>query len=151
MDYRIEYEAEPAEADLQVIVDGLLDPAETGAAASAYVPFAFFARDAEGGVAGGVVGNTGGPWLYVSALWVTERLRGHRIGSSLMDRAEQLGIQRGCTGAYLDTFSARALAFYEARGYETFGRLDGFDDGGVRSFLRKTLRPEPAFSSSVHG
>lgn len=139
MDYRIEYEAEPAAADLQVIADALWDAAETRAASSPYVPFAFFVRHPDGSLAGGVVGNTGGPWLYVSALWVAEPLRGRRIGSSLMDSAERLGIQRGCTGAYLDTLSARALAFYENRGYELFGRLDGFADDGVRSFLRKTL------------
>jgi len=143
VDYQIDFDPEPTEGDIQVVAAGVTVPAETGTTASAYTPFAFFIRDADKKVVGGIVGNTGGPWVYISALWVTERLRGRGLGSRLLNRAEQLGSQRGCAGSYLDTLSADALAFYEARGYELFGRLDGFVDGGVRSFLRKNLSRNP--------
>jgi GNAT superfamily N-acetyltransferase len=139
MPYRIEFSADPSPADLQVVTDGLLAPAVPEAERPAYLPLAFFVRDDAGAIIGGVIGNTGGPWLYVSALWVAEEMRGRRLGSRLMDAAERMAVRRGCTGAYLDTLAPGALAFYRARGYELFGELDGFPGGRMRCFLRKAL------------
>ncbi len=144
MEYRIEFEPDPDAADLRVVTDGLLDHAAAERGASAYVPAAFIARDDAARVVGGVWGNTGDVWLYVSALWVAEGLRGLGLGSRLMDGMERLAVERGCTGAYLDTLSERAFAFYRARGYREFGQLP-FSAGRTRHFLRKTLvaGPEP--------
>ena len=143
MIHRIEFAAEPRPADLQAIADGLRAPNPPEPQDPPHDPLAFFVRDDAGDVAAGVVGNTAGAWLYVGALWVAEALRGRRIGTRLMDAAEELAVRRGCTGAYLDTFSPRALAFYRARGYEVFGELDGGPAGRTRTFLRKPLPPEP--------
>ena len=141
MTHRIEFAAEPSAAELQAIANGLREPNPPEPQDPPNDPLAFFVRDGNGGVAAGVVGNTAGAWLYVAALWVAEPLRGHRVGTQLMDAAEELAVRRGCTGAYLDTFSPRALAFYRARGYDVFGELDGGPAGRTRTFLRKPLRP----------
>lgn len=138
MEYRIEFAPDPDTPEVQVITDGLLAHAAAESGASGYVPVTFFARNEAGTIVGGVSGNTGEMWLYVSALWVAEGMRGRGIGSKLMDRAERLAIERGCTGAYLDTLSDPALAFYHARGYREFGRLP-FSAVRTRYFLRKDL------------
>jgi GNAT superfamily N-acetyltransferase len=141
MPVRIEIVGDPSAADLEVVSDGLL-AADAWGGVSAYVPLVVFARDEKGRVVGGVVGNTGPPWFYISALWVTERLRGQGLGSRLMDCAEQEASSRGCAGAYLDTFSLPALGFYRAHGYESFGELPGRGVAPTRHFLRKTLAVE---------
>jgi GNAT superfamily N-acetyltransferase len=137
--YQIEPSDSPAPEDLRVLEEGLLEAGELDWQRQPYQPVAFFVRDRRGVVLGGVVGNTGGPWLYIAALWVTSSLRGRGIGSKLMDAVEAEASARGCTEAYLDTFSLPALEFYRNRGYELFGRLDLGSAHPVRHFLKRPL------------
>lgn len=141
--YRIEPSEAAAPADLQVLEEGLREAAELPWQREPYRQLTYFVRDGRGGVLGGIAGNTGGPWLYVAALWVAPGLRGQGIGTRLMDAAEAEAIARGCTGAYLDTFSEPALAFYHRRGYRHFGRLDAGGAHPVRHFLRRDLARAP--------
>ena len=69
----------PEAHDLQVLEEGLRDSGEVHWQRQPYRPLALFLRDEHEGVLGGVVGNTGGPWLYVAALCVTPPLRGKGI------------------------------------------------------------------------
>lgn len=41
-----------------------------------------------------------------------------------MKRAELYAVERGCTNAFLDTFSFQARPFYEKLGYRVFGILE---------------------------
>jgi hypothetical protein len=68
-------------------------------------------------------------WLFISHLWMAEALRGQR--------AEREAARRDCRRAYLDTFDFQALGFYQKRGYEVFGSLEGFPTGHRRYFLQK--------------
>ena len=74
---------------------------------------AIFVRDAEGQILGGLLGDTYWGWLYISILWIDERLRNQGYGEKLLAAAEQEAIQRGCTHAHLETMSFQALPFYE--------------------------------------
>src|SRR5512145_3127907 len=70
-----------------------------------WVPLHVFLRDAEGGVRGGLVGETWGRSLFVSQLWVGEGLRGRGHGAALLAAAEAEARRRGCGFAHLDTMS----------------------------------------------
>jgi GNAT superfamily N-acetyltransferase len=94
-----------------------------------------------GGVIGGLWGHTSFGWLYTQLLVVPEALRGQGVGRQLLQAAELLALQRGCHGAWLDTFNPQALLFYERVGYQRFGQLADFPAGGTRYFLKKELAP----------
>jgi len=71
---------------------------------------------------------------------VSDRVRGSSYGTRLMEHIEREAIARGCTDAYLDTFSFQAPEFYKRLGYEVFGELEDFPVGHSRIFLRKRLK-----------
>jgi len=100
---------------------------------------AIFIRDPEQQILGGLLGDTYWGWLYVSILWIDERLRSQGYGERLLAAAEQEAVRRGCKHAHLDTMSFQALPFYEKHGYEVFGVLEDLPEGRKRYFLQKTL------------
>ena len=136
---RISVEPDAADADVATVMAGLRafnvdvlgDPAEE--------PVRIFLRDQNGAVAGGLLGHIRWRWLYVSKLWMRQDLRGYGHGAALMDAAEDLARTRGCIGAYLDTFEYQARPFYEKRGYQLFGTLEGYPPGYRQYFLAKRL------------
>lgn len=101
------------------------------------------ARDTAGALVGGVSGATSYGWLLVKLLWVSEDLRGMGIGKRLMLEAEEHARGVGCHGAWLDTSSAKARAFYVGLGYRDFGVLEnGAGKDPVdhsRWFMKKSL------------
>ncbi|BAY36874.1 GCN5-related N-acetyltransferase [Nostoc sp. NIES-2111] len=99
-------------------------------------------RNTKGEIVGGLVGKIHWGWLFVSYLWVDERLRGQGYGTQLLLKAEQAANERGCSYAYLDTFSFQALGFYQRLGYEIFGVLENFPPGHQRYFLQKNLQTQ---------
>ena len=79
-------------------------------------------RDPNSGeILGGLWGVTAFGWLLIELLFVPVELRGVGLGADLMQRAEKEAARRGCTGAWLDTFSFQVRGFYERLGYSTFG------------------------------
>lgn len=90
-------------------------------------------------VTGRVKARTSYAWMFVDSLWVSKAVRGAGVGMKLMDKAEAVARQRGCVGAYVDTFSFQAPGFYQTRGYEEFGRIDGFPVGHACIWLRKSF------------
>jgi GNAT superfamily N-acetyltransferase len=112
-----------------------------------YAPFTLVARDPEGRLVGGLVGGTAYGWLLVKILWVAEGLRGQGLGARLMAEAEQAAQARGCHGAWLDTSSRRAEAFYRRLGYAPFGALENqpgdHAQGHRRAFMCKRFASSP--------
>jgi ribosomal protein S18 acetylase RimI-like enzyme len=102
-------------------------------------PLGVFIRNAQGEIVGGLVGQTHWGWLFVSHLWVAETLRDQGYGQQLLLKAEQAAKQRGCSYAYLDTFSFQALGFYQRLGYQIFGVLKDYPPGHERYFLQKQI------------
>jgi GNAT superfamily N-acetyltransferase len=90
-------------------------------------------------IVGGLHGSTGFSYLYVNLLFVPESMRGGGVGRKLMMEAEAEAIQRGCSAAWLDTFSFQARGFYEKLGYSVFGTLDDYPPGHSRFYLTKRL------------
>jgi hypothetical protein len=56
-----------------------------------------------------------------------------------MKRAERYALGRGCTDAFLDTFSFEAQSFYEKLGYRVFGVLENHPAGHQHYFMTKRL------------
>jgi GNAT superfamily N-acetyltransferase len=104
-----------------------------------WYPVAFFLKDEQGEVLGGLLGNIWAGWLHVATLGVAAPMRGRGFGRELMRRAEAYAIERGCTNAFLDTFSFQARPFYEKLGYRVFGTLEDHPAGHKHHFLSKQL------------
>lgn len=139
---KITLETAPSKEDLAVLRQGLKDHGEAAVGESWIVDLAYFLRDPDGTVRGGVFGNCGSfGWLYVDTLWVDETLRGQGYGAALMSAIETEAIRRSCSHAYLSTFAFQAPGFYKHLGYTEFGRLDDFPPTHSRLFLKKDLTP----------
>ena len=104
-----------------------------------WYPVAFFLKDENGEVLGGLLGDIWAGWLHVGTLAVVESARGRGFGKELMKRAELYAVERGCTNAFLDTFSFQARPFYEKLGYRVFGTLENHPAGHQHYFMSKQL------------
>lgn len=96
-------------------------------------------KDDAGAIVGGLWGKTVYDWLYVEYLVVPASMRGRKLGSKLMERAEEIALERGCVGSWLTTFPFQAPGFYEKLGYERFGSLENSPGENVRIFMAKRL------------
>ena len=124
----------------RVIGQAMLAHNETFLGPSHARPLAVLVHDTDGiTVLGGLWGRTSHQFLFVEMLFLPETLRGQRIGETLLRRAEAEAHDRGCVGAWLDTFSPDAKHFYERQGYTVFGELHDHPMGYTRFFLRKTF------------
>jgi GNAT superfamily N-acetyltransferase len=104
-----------------------------------YHSVSVFLRDDRDEILGGLLGSLWGGWLHVAILWVSEPLRRHGYGRQLLAAAEGYAIERGCTRAWLTTFSFQAPEFYPKLGYETFAVLEDHPLGHRHHFLQKRL------------
>ena len=104
-----------------------------------HLTMGIFIRNPGGQILGGLLGDTYWGWLYVSILWIDERLRGQGYGEKLLAAAEQEAIRRGCSHAHLDTMSFQAQPFYEKHGYTVYGVLEDQPTGHKKIYLQKKL------------
>ena len=135
--YTISMDDRPSEADIHLLIRNLVSYNDTQAEKENWQRLAIFIRDDQGKMSGGLYGYTHWGWLFISHLWMAEALRGQGYGTELVARAEHEAARRGCRQAYLDTYDFQALGFYQKRGYEVFGLLEGFPTGHRRYFLQK--------------
>ncbi|MBV9998490.1 MAG: GNAT family N-acetyltransferase [Verrucomicrobia bacterium] len=127
-----------AAADLRNVVQRMVDlhnVASTGQAE--WYPVAFFLRDENGEVLGGLLGDIWAGWLHISTLAVAAPARRQGFGRELMKHAERYAFWRGCADAFLDTFSFEARSFYEKLGYHVFGVLENRPAGYRHYFMTK--------------
>lgn len=113
------------------------DPADVGA--RDWEPVTLALEDDDGGIIGGLYGATMWRRLMIDGLWVAAEHRGKGQGRRLLEAAEQMAIERGCTGSWLGTFDFQARGFYEAHGYEVFAELPGYPPGRTHYHLRKSF------------
>lgn len=129
----------PRPDDVERVRAGLMAFNESEVGPAAISRIAFYLRDDEGTIRGGLVGFLAWRWLSIDLLWVDESLRKRGFGTALLAQAEQLARIDGCVGARLDTYDFQARPFYEQRGYVVFGILDGYPAGGRTYYLKKVL------------
>lgn len=132
-------EAAPEPEAALAIERGLSAHAETLGFKGDWTPKWILARDQSREVKGGVRYLIVFDWLFVQWLWVAEEHRRSGVGSKLIAAAEADGRAKSCRGAYLDTFTFQAPAFYERHGYREFGRLENFPQGHSRIWFMKPL------------
>ena len=127
------------EHDEREVIRGLREFNETRLGPANESPVRFVVRGDDGAVLGGLIGVTRWKWLYVSKLWVSDVARGKGFGTRLLEAAEDLARERGCTDVSLDTFEFQARPFYEKLGYKLFGTLEGYPPGYRQFYLTKRL------------
>lgn len=138
---RIRIEAAASAADRKIIADGL-DAFNRGRVPpDGYTPLSIFARDDDGEIIGGLLGETFWDWLHVDLLWIAEAHRGRGLGTRLMQAAEEEAIRRGCAGSYVNTMDFQAPEFYIRLGYTPAGEIPDLPQGHRRIHLQKRFDP----------
>ncbi|WP_437093031.1 GNAT family N-acetyltransferase [Streptomyces sp. enrichment culture] len=99
-----------------------------------------WASDANGELAGGLVGHTWTTWLHVTYLWVDGRHRGAGLGSRLLAEAERIAsAERGCTASRVETWDFQAPDFYRKQGYDVVCVIPDYPPGITEYTLTKRL------------
>ncbi len=137
MTYKIVYEANPHPKDMQVINDGIMAYAKQKKGHEPIDFFDFFIRDENNKILGGCNGESLYGCFFIDQLWVAEPWRGKGYGTKLILAAEQLGKERGCIFAAVNTMDWEALGFYKKLGYQVEFERHGFLKDSVFYFLRK--------------
>jgi GNAT superfamily N-acetyltransferase len=102
------------------------------------------AEDEHGALVGGLSGWTWGTAAGIAMLWVHEDARRNGWGSRLLDAAEQVARERGCTRINVSSFTFQAPQFYARHGYEEVGRTEALPlEGQADVHFVKHLRQEP--------
>ncbi|MFF9333681.1 MULTISPECIES: GNAT family N-acetyltransferase [Streptomyces] len=103
-------------------------------------PLHVWALDANGDLAGGLVGHTWTTWLHVTYLWVDAAHRGTGLGSTLLTEAERLAAtERACTHSRVETWDFQAPDFYRKQGYEVVCVIPDYPPGITEYTLTKQL------------
>jgi GNAT superfamily N-acetyltransferase len=77
--------------------------------------------------------------LSIEVLWTDQKARCGGFGSVLLEKTEGEARRNGAVLAHLDTFDFQARSFYEKRGYDVFGALEGCPSGHTRFYMKKVL------------
>lgn len=137
--YRLAIEAVPGREITEALSTGLTEHAAPYVDRPGFQPVAVTLRDDAGRIVGGASGQVNWNWLHVNLVWVEAALRRGGHGRRVMDAIEQIGRERGCRFAHLDTFSYQARPFYERLGYVVYATLEDYPPGHRRFYLKKEL------------
>ncbi|MCA9951538.1 MAG: GNAT family N-acetyltransferase [Anaerolineales bacterium] len=105
----------------------------------AITPLEIYIEDKQGSLCGGLIASTYWGWLFIDDFWIIDVLRGNGYGRLLIENAEKEAKERGCTAAWLKTFSFQARGFYKKCGYFVVGQLDNYPPGATFYWMRKDL------------
>lgn len=138
MNYEVVVTEEMSVPDRDAVVRVLREYAVAQGFEADLKPLGVLLRDPETGeTIGGLWGRTTYDWLIVEFLAIPETLRGQRLGTELMDRAEKIARERGCVGVWLNTLEFQARGFYEKLGFQVAGEIEDSPRGSKRFFMRK--------------
>lgn len=145
MDYEIVVEEEMSLADRDAVQRVLQRYNLAQGFVSGLKPLGLLLRDpASGETVGGLWGRTSYDWLNIEFFVIPEALRGQRLGTDLLGRAEEIARARGCIGIWLTTLGFQARGFYEKRGFTLVGEIADNPRGSHRYFMAKRFVTPPA-------
>lgn len=137
--YYFEYQEEPAQEDLKVLTDGLIEEDILRKGMERIRPFGIFIKDAKGAVIGGINGLALYGSLYIEMLWVKTEWRNQGLGKKLVLESEKIGREKKCTFVIVTTMDWEALPFYQKRGYHIEFIREGYEKASKMYMLRKEL------------
>ncbi len=135
--FQIHTTDDPTREDESALLSGICDEAYKAKGQPKIERFGAFLKDPSNKVFGGVSGAIFYGCVDIDQLWVDKTLRHQGWGTKLMDEAEKIGKQHGCTFASTRTMDWEALNFYQERGYLIDFVRDGFAKQSKMYFLRK--------------
>ncbi|OGM59575.1 hypothetical protein A3A75_05885 [Candidatus Woesebacteria bacterium RIFCSPLOWO2_01_FULL_39_10] len=132
-------EGEPREEDFKVLSEGLLAHHAKNGHPRKSEKYSIFLKSTNGKVLGGVIVTFLWNGMEVNSLWVDDSISRQGWGRKLMTAVEEEAVKRGCTIAYINTFSYQAPGFYEKLGYKLYGKLEDFPEGSAKNHFSKRL------------
>lgn len=140
MNVNIIYEKHTKSEDTDVLFQEIMAYAKQQRDHDPLEPFAFFIRDENNQIKGGCNGNIGYGWIYVDQLWIDETFRGKGYGTTLMQMAEKLGMDKNCVAAAVNTMDWEALDFYKKLGFRIEFERHGLAKNSIYYYLRKDFK-----------
>lgn len=137
MNYQIEYLKNPKRPDTIKLSQGIAEYAKQMKDHAPIEEFAFFIKDSSGEILGGCNGAMYYGCLYIDQLWIEESLRGQGYGTKLIQKAEELSIEKGYLFSTVNTADWEGLDFYKKLGYRVEFERHGYVKDTVLYFLRK--------------
>ena len=104
-----------------------------------YIQLCHVEYDENKNIIGGILGGTYWGWMHIDILWVDNNFRKKRIGSHLLEAAEEEAKKRGCHSVHVDTMSWQAPEFYKKNGYKIISELNNIPIGYKKFHLIKEL------------
>jgi ribosomal protein S18 acetylase RimI-like enzyme len=101
--------------------------------------FAFFIRNDNQEIMGGISGWTWANACKIQSLWVHPAWRRNGCGSDLLEAAEKEARERDCRVILVESYSFQAPAFYQKHGYELIWQLYDFPPGYHYCYLVKRI------------
>ena len=87
--------------------------------------------DDAGELVAGLSGWTWGTCAGISLVWVREDRRAQGTGARLLEAAEEVARERGCTQIIVSSFTFQAPGFYARHGFVETGRTEGLPLAGA--------------------
>ncbi len=137
---KIEFTRAPSEGDILSIYTGLVAFNAPHFPSLSEQNIAFFVRDQQGAVIGGIAAKLLYTSIFIDYLWLPESVRGLGLGKKLMQSVELEALGLGVMNIYLHTYSFQAPKFYEKYGFNEVGRYVDYPKQGVdKIFFQKNI------------
>jgi len=122
--------------DATFLQQGLSEEAKEKRGLAPAEPFSFFLCD-DGKAYGGITGFLVYGALHIDTLYIDKAYRGKGWGSALVEKAEMLAKERGCSFAMVGTMDWEAGPFYEKLGFTKLCENMGYQKNSKLIVFRK--------------
>jgi ribosomal protein S18 acetylase RimI-like enzyme len=145
-DYQVHIETSWNETNSKIIVDRLNAYNALHVHAQADNPYTIFLVSDSSEIIGGAFGHicilNGNAYCDLSALWVHEKYRQHKLGTKLMNELVQYAHNKKCQLIQLETFEWQARGFYEKLGFILVATVPNIENchGKEQYYMRKKLQ-----------
>lgn len=133
------YTSNPSSEEIQSLYNGIAEYAQLKKNQPPIESYGFFVYSDSQKIIGGCLCAMYYGCLYIDSLWVDESLRNKKVGTQLMESAENLGKERGCLFSTVNTMDWEGLGFYQKLGYSIEYERAGYFNQSTLYFLRKSL------------